>query len=177
MVRAEIFLRPSLNMLVSCWNFPPVCFNQSLQRTPVTSIQNFSSATITTEWLHLTIFIHWVIVLCTVLSPMAIIWDISGGFLSPVQTYYLSFVKDRGLFCWRFPSLTIHACYRGEQLQYWLPVRLNATIATIYFFFKFVMRKSVKNCLNNIYILPGCGKLFGRVVYIYIYIYTRRLIK
>ena len=38
--------------------FPPVCFYQSLQRTPVTSIQNFSSATITTEWLHFIIFFY-----------------------------------------------------------------------------------------------------------------------
>ena len=36
--------------------FPPVCFYQSLQRTPVTSILYFRSATITIEWLYFIIF-------------------------------------------------------------------------------------------------------------------------
>ena len=46
------------------------------------------------------------------------------------------------------------------------PVKLNATIATILFFFKFVIRKLVANCLQQIYILPECDKLSDRVVYI-----------
>ena len=116
---------------------------------------------------------------CSLHSPKFYGWYLrrfSGRFPSPVETYDLSFVKDGGSFCRLFPSVIIHSCCRGEQLQYWLPVRLNATIVTIILFFKIVMRRPVNDCLHHIHNLPGCDKLCARVVYIqyicvYIYIY------
>ena len=172
MVRAKILLGPSLNMLVS-W-LTVFQLYQSLQKTPVTSIKNFSSATITTEWLHFSIF--FLLNNCSWHSPKYYghhLRHFSGGVPSPRQTYNLSFIKDRGPFCRLFPSVIIHACCRVEQLQYWLPVRLNATIATIFFFFRNVMRKPVEIAYIILYLhLPGCNKLFGRVVYIYIHYKT-----
>ena len=47
-----------------------------------------------------------------------------------------------------------------------IQVRMNGSIVTIFFFFKFVTRKPVNNGLHYIYILPGRDKLFGRVVYV-----------
>ena len=110
-------------------------------------------------------YFHWEIVLYTVQSPMAIIWDdLLADFpawCEPI-TCRLSKTELR-LICRHFPSVIIYACCRGEKLQYWLPVKLNATIVTIFFFFKIVMRKPVNKNLHYIYILPGLDKLFGRV--------------
>ena len=95
---------------------------------------------------------------------MPIIWDTSMAEI-PI-TFPLSNTEVRFV---GFSSVIIYAWCRGEQLQYWLPVRLNATLVTIFFFFKFAMRKPVKNCLHYIYILLGRDELFGQVVYIYIH--------
>ena len=82
MVRADIFLWPSLDMLVSCWTlFRRVAFTirfrERLSRVfgtlalPLLPLNDCSSPS----------FFHWAIVLCTVLSPMAIIWGTSlAGF-------------------------------------------------------------------------------------------------
>ena len=108
--------------------FPPVWFHQSLQGTPVASIQNFSSATITTEWLHFPVFFP--LSNCALHNPNSYGLNFRhffARFPSAVQTYNLSFVK--GLF-WRLipfmPTVAFNICcprdcVSGHNGGAWVP--------------------------------------------------------
>ena len=116
--------------------FSSVCFYQSLQRKPVTSIQNFSSATITAEWLYFTILFQQSN--CSLHSHMAIIWDTSlADFLArykPINSF-LSNTEDRfvGLFsAWLFILVVAESSYRtdyqGDWTQLLLPYSFSSNL-------------------------------------------------
>ena len=92
-------------------------------------------------------FFHWVIALCTVLSPMAIIYNTSlADFTARCKpiTCLLSKTEVRfaGFFsAWLFMLVVVeNSC----STDYNAAVRLNATIVTIFHFFKFCYEETCK---------------------------------
>ena len=78
MVLAEIFLGPSLNIQVSCWTlFRWFAFTNRFRERLSRVFRNLALPLLPLNNCTSLSFFHWAIVLCTVLSPMAIIWDTS----------------------------------------------------------------------------------------------------
>ena len=145
----------------------PVSFHQSPQRMPVASIPNYGSATITTEWMHFSIFFP--LTNCYFHNHKSCGHHLRyffGRFPSAVQAYNLSFVKGKGFF--RIFFQRDYSCLwsRREHLQYTFPVTLNSSY---WVWGNIFMKKPIDKLFTYYLFLPGCDKLFGRTVYIFIF--------
>ena len=158
MVWTEIFLGLSLNLLVSCWTlFRRFAFTNRFRERPSRVFRILALPLLPLNDCTSPSFFRWAIVLAqSYKSYEHHLRHFSGGFPSLLQTYNLSFVKDRGSFCKLFPNVIVHACCYGVAVLNTSEAERNYCYHIL--FLQICYEETCKKKLHYTYILPGCDK-------------------